>query len=351
VGWHDEARTEGPGVVLGRATNLGRPTWWVDDFWPLNTTLYVTDFMGNDPRFAYYVFEGLDLSGFDSGSVQPMLNRNYVAKVPLVVPPLPEQRSIAEVLGSLDDKIESNRRLQQVAHELLQAIFASALERDGRPWESACLTAELGTHLAVVESGKRPPGGVRGFREGVPSIGAESVTRAGQFTFSKVKFIPREFFAAMRRGVVADRDVLLYKDGGTPGNFEPHVSMVGQGFPFKEAAINEHVYRLRARPPFSQDFLYAWLSAPETMEEMRRRGTGAAIPSLNSANLRTMPFPQPDRQALEAAQREAEPVMTALLQSAAESNTLAELRDTLLPELLSGRLRVPVAEELVEAAT
>lgn len=330
---------EGLRCCLGRRMGLLRP----------NRSLV-------DPRFLLYAYLG---PGFQETLRQRTIHGSTVNRLPIIefpdfpieLPPLDEQRAIAGLLGPLDDKIESNRRLRQVAHDLVQVIFASLLERDGRPWESVHLTAELGDHLAVVESGKRPPGGVKGFTDGVPSIGAESVTRAGEYDFSKVKFVPRGFFAAMRRGVVSDRDVLLYKDGGTPGNFEPHVSMVGQGFPFGEAAINEHVYRLRTKPPFSQDFLYAWLSAPTTMEEMRRRGTGVAIPSLNSVNLRTMPFPQPDRDALQLAQQEAEPVMTALLQSATESKTLADLRDALLPELLSGRLRVPAAADLVEVAT
>ena len=69
-GWHDEARVEGPGFVVGRATNLGIPTWNEGPFWPLNTTLYAADFKGNDPRFLYRLFQSLDFTGFDSGQWQ-----------------------------------------------------------------------------------------------------------------------------------------------------------------------------------------------------------------------------------------------------------------------------------------
>lgn len=110
-GWHNEAKVSAPGFVVGRATNIGRPTWSDDDFWPLNTTLFAKDFKGNDPKFAYYWFLGNDLSAYNSGSVQPMLNRNYIANVPISIPPLAEQRAIAATLGALDDKIESNRRV------------------------------------------------------------------------------------------------------------------------------------------------------------------------------------------------------------------------------------------------
>jgi type I restriction enzyme S subunit len=108
--------------VIGRATNLGQPTWSSGDFWPLNTTLYVADFKGNLPRWVFHLFESIDVSGFDSGSVQPMLNRNYIAQVPVLVPPVPEQRAIAEVLGALDDKIVANGKVGDAAEGLALAI-------------------------------------------------------------------------------------------------------------------------------------------------------------------------------------------------------------------------------------
>ncbi len=100
AGWHDEGPPiKGPGMVVGRATNLGVPTWSDGDFWPLNTTLYVSDFKENCPRFVFHLFENMDLSGFDSGSVQPMLNRNYIAKLKVSIPPVAEQQAISEVLA------------------------------------------------------------------------------------------------------------------------------------------------------------------------------------------------------------------------------------------------------------
>ncbi|KGM13571.1 hypothetical protein N869_13015 [Cellulomonas bogoriensis 69B4 = DSM 16987] len=113
-------------MVVGRATNLGEPTWCATDFWPLNTTLYVADFKDNVPRWVFHLFESIDLKGYDSGSVQPMLNRNYIAGVEVLVPPLAEQRAIAEVLGALDDKIAANTRLATTADALAIALASTA---------------------------------------------------------------------------------------------------------------------------------------------------------------------------------------------------------------------------------
>ena len=82
--------------------------------------------------------------------------------------------------------------------------------------------ATLGDFLSTLEAGNRPRGGVTGIRSGVPSIGAESITTAGEYDFEETKYILIDFYDAVKRGGLEDRDVLLYKGGGNPGESEPH---------------------------------------------------------------------------------------------------------------------------------
>ena len=95
----------------------------------------------------------------------------------------------------------------------------------------------------------------------------------------------------MRRGRLETEDILVYKDGGKPGNFVPHISAFGYGFPVDEAMINEHVYRARAIDGVCQGLLYWLLRSPWMDDEMRKHGTGVAIPGLNSTNFRSLPIP------------------------------------------------------------
>jgi type I restriction enzyme S subunit len=126
TGWNDAAKARGPGVTVGRSgASFGVVSYSPVDYWPLNTSLYVIDFHGNDPRFAYYSLKQFDFKGFNSGSAQPSLNRNFVHPVPVDVPPLPEQRAIAHILGTLDDKIELNRRMNETLEAMARAIFKS----------------------------------------------------------------------------------------------------------------------------------------------------------------------------------------------------------------------------------
>lgn len=264
------------------------------------------------------------------------------------LPPEAEQRQIAATVAALDDKIQSNQRKVVVSHELAASLCQSILGSPTERWTDAWPELRLDDVLSTLEVGKRPAGGIKPEPDGIPSIGAESIVQAGSFDFSKTKKVSSKFFASMRRGHLEHLDVLLYKDGGTPGNFIPHVSAVGHGFPFSRAAINEHVYRLRIAAPYSQSFLYFWLSSPRLLSEMRRRGTGAAIPGLNSSAVRDLPAIQPPPQLLSKLQDSLDPMLDLILRSAKESRACTELRDALLPELLSGRIRVPEASEAVD---
>ena len=126
VGTHCEPMVKGPGVVIGRSGSLGGAQYVTDDFWPLNTTLWVKDFKGNDRRFCYYLLKSLDLQTFDVGSSVPTLNRNHVHPLPVRMPAdVDEQHAIAHVLGSLDDKIDLNRRMNETVEAMARALFKS----------------------------------------------------------------------------------------------------------------------------------------------------------------------------------------------------------------------------------
>lgn len=123
-GFHDKALAPAPGVVIGRSgASFGQISYCQVPYWPHNTTLYVTDFKGNDPRFVYYCLKGMDFSHYNSGSAQQSLNRNYIYSAPLLIPDLDTQRAIAHILGTLDDRVEANRRMAATLEEMARALF------------------------------------------------------------------------------------------------------------------------------------------------------------------------------------------------------------------------------------
>jgi len=123
-GWHDTVRAKGPGVTIGRSgASAGVVTFVGRDYWPHNTSLYVTHFLGNDPRFMSYLLRTLPLASFNSGSAQPSLNRNFLYTIPVQVPFVDEQRRIASVLAAYDDLVEINRRRMAVLEEMARQLF------------------------------------------------------------------------------------------------------------------------------------------------------------------------------------------------------------------------------------
>lgn len=125
AGYHNEAMVKGPGVVIGRSGSIGGGQFIERDFWPLNTTLWVKDFKGNNPRFCYYLLKSLDFSSFNVGTGVPTLNRNHIHPTPVLKPPLREQQMISHILGSFDDKIELNRKMNETLEAIAKAIFKS----------------------------------------------------------------------------------------------------------------------------------------------------------------------------------------------------------------------------------
>jgi type I restriction enzyme S subunit len=329
---------------------------------------------GLDTAYLRYVIGSRDFThhviSIQTGTAVPHISASQILDFEFTLPPLDEQRRIAHILGTLDDKIELNRRMNETLEDMARALFkswfvdfdpvrAKAEGRDpGLPKHLADLfpdrlvDSELGEipegwrveplerQLDVLETGGRPKGGVSMYQTGVPSIGAESIVRLGIHDFSKTKYVPREFFDEMKRGHLADRDVLLYKDGGRPGLFEPHVTLVGDGFPFEECAINEHVYRIRVDPALGQNFLFFWLSSEAAMEEMRVKGTGVAIPGLNSTQVKSLTTLVPASPVVRAFDDLVVPAIGRILAGCNEVVVLTESRDALLSNLLTSDSRV-----------
>ena len=110
-GIHDKAMVKAPGVITGRYGTIGQVFMADEDFWPLNTTLYVENFHGNNPRFIYYFLKTLEWEKFTSASAVPGINRNTVHKEVIRLPDTTTQGKIALLLKTFDDKIDVNEQI------------------------------------------------------------------------------------------------------------------------------------------------------------------------------------------------------------------------------------------------
>ncbi|HRW91226.1 MAG TPA: restriction endonuclease subunit S, partial [Flavobacteriales bacterium] len=120
---HDEAKVKGPGVVTGRYGTLGEVYYIEDDYWPLNTSLYVQDFKGNDPRFVAYFLTQLNFGGQNAAGAVPGVNRNHLHVMRVSVPDLPTQRRIAGILSAYDELIANNQQRIAILEEMARALY------------------------------------------------------------------------------------------------------------------------------------------------------------------------------------------------------------------------------------
>jgi type I restriction enzyme S subunit len=125
---HSEARVKAPGVVTGRYGTIGQVFFVRRDFWPLNTTLYVRDFHGNDPLFVSYLLRTIDFSTHSGKSGVPGVNRNDLHEIEVLLPlALAEQEAIAEALSDADALIESLEQLLAKKRHLKQGAMQELL--------------------------------------------------------------------------------------------------------------------------------------------------------------------------------------------------------------------------------
>lgn len=317
AGWHDQGPVKGPGFVIGRATNLGQPTWSDIDFWPLNTTLYAADFKGNSPRFLFHLFEFTDLAGFDSGSVQPMLNRNYIADVPVLIPSLSTQCAIAEVLGALDDKIAANERVVVVGEQLVQE-----------------LVGRVGDRVALEELATRS-------KQSTKPDPAEHVTH-----FSLPAFDDGQSPSSERGEDIKSSKFLLNSPCVLMSKLNPRISRVWNVSELPEGTcIASTEFVVLVPQVVSTHALWATLTHPRVRDELMGRVAGTSGSHQRVKPEEILALDVTDVRSLSDTSRDQVDAVGALgHQLRVESRTLAQTRDQLLPLLMSGKVTIKEAE-------
>lgn len=363
--WHDVPMVKGPGVVLGRKGVVGSVHFIAQDFWPHDTSLWVKDFHGNEPRFVYYFFRAFakELSALDVGSANPTLNRNHVHPIEVPWPgSLKEQRSIADALGKIDDRItllrETNATLEAIAQALFKSWFVDfdpvRAKMEGRAPEGMDeATAALfpdgfeESELGLVPKGWHggPLGEVaRTIRKqlqpselhaGLHYVGLEHMPRK---SLSLVDWATADGLESAK-AAFQEGDVLF-------GKLRPYFHKVVIA-PF-DGVCSTDVLVCQAVKPAFKGFVAMQLFSDALVGYAERLSNGAKMPRVNWSDLADYPVVVPTE---DVAQRftEAVGLLFAQMKAATQTaQTLATLRDTLLPRLISGQLRLPDSDIAVD---
>jgi type I restriction enzyme S subunit len=274
-----------------------------------------------EPLFIYYyltstdIVEILDVIADGSTSAYPSLKPSDIENLDISLPPLLEQKAIASVLSSLDDKIDllhrQNKTIEAMAETLFRQWFVEEAQED---WEEGCLgdVIELFDHLRVplskMERDKKKIGQL------YPYYGAAKV----------VDYINDYIF---------DGDYILLGEDGTVRTDE--------GYPVLQYAtgkfwVNNHTHVIKAKPPYKNFFLWNYLSKKNIDEII----TGAVQPKINQGNLKALDFPKFPEDLVTEFNEQTKSFFKKINQNQTQIHTLEKLRDTLLPKLMSGEVQV-----------
>ncbi|WP_182915639.1 restriction endonuclease subunit S [Massilia cavernae] len=219
--YHDEPQAIGPGVVTGRYGTIGEVFFVDENYWPLNTTLFVKEFKGNDPLFISFLLRTIDFHSHSGKSGVPGINRNDLHELVVACPPFVEQGIIAEALSDADALIESLGQLVNKKRHLKQGAAQELLTRKKRlpgfsgdwevkrfgdvvaprneridPWESG--VQEFCIELEHIGSST---GALLGNTSTGENSSLKSVFRAGDVLFGKLRAYLRKYWRADRAGV------------------------------------------------------------------------------------------------------------------------------------------------------
>lgn len=318
-GVHREARAEGPGVVTGRYGTLGQVFYLSEPFWPLNTTLFVKDFKGNDPLFISYLLRTLDFLAYSDKAAVPGVNRNHLHEARVFVPPVVEQRRIAGILGALDDKIELNRAIGATLEGLARVAYAELQATRSREWT-------LGS-IADVALNPRDQVDPSQVEPSTPYIGLEHVPRGRMVLGDWARA------SAAESGKMAfQRNDILF------GKLRPYFQKVGV-VPTGGICSTDIIV---IRPTMAEDrgYVLAVATDPLFIEASNAASTGTRMPRTSWTDLTRYPLPIPPPAARAQFTERVWPLIERAQAALSEIGTLEQLRDTLLPRLLSGDIEV-----------
>lgn len=343
---HSEPRIPGPAVVTGRSGTLGKVFHISEGCWPLNTTLYVKNFHGNDPVFVACFLKHFKLDRFGTGTGVPTLNRNVVHEVEVALPPLHEQRRIAEILSSVDEVIAATRAVieqtRKIRSEILSTSFpeiqAAGSSITDNTFEAWSVEPASSICESIIDCKNRTPP-VTG--NGYAVVRTPNV-RNGRFRYEELQFTDKHSFQEWTaKGMPRVGDILFTREA-------PYGEVCMA--PAMAFCLGQRMMFLRPDTSrVSSDFLLYALQSGPVRKEMFRRAGGSTVGHLRVGDVRELPIP--------VAPRDVQLRLTSTLRSLDEAlssngeslSRFEACKSALMSDLLTGRKRVtdvlPVAAE------
>ena len=324
TGSNSTAAVEGPCVITGRYGTIGEVFFSGGPCWPLNTALYSTEFNGNNPRFVYYLLQTIPWQGYTTASAVPGVNRNHVNLCPVKIPDRATQDAIVEVLDSIVDKIALNNRLNDYLEQCLLARY-DHLFRGAGTYNGTI--SDIGDVVGgATPSKKRPeyychegigwitPKDLSNTTNKFVAHGADDITRVG-FDSCSIKKLPA--------------GTVLFSSRAPIG----YIAIASD-----EVTTNQGFKSIVPHKEIGTAFVYCFLV--RNKDRIADAGSGTTFPEVSGKTMAGIELTLPNINLCAKFEEWASPLLEEQRHLEDENRQLEDLRDTLLPKLMSGEIDV-----------
>ena len=357
IGWCNEPLCFHPSVIIGRKGAYRGVHYSATPFFVIDTAFYLKPKVEIDTRWAYYELLTHDINGMDSGSAIPSTSREDFYDLPVKVPPLSEQRAIAHVLGTLDDKIELNRRMNQTLEEMARAIFQdwfvdfgpTRAKKEGLdPYLPPELWDLFPDQLIDSEVGEIPEGWEVGVLHDAIEIlsGGTPKTSIPEYWNGNIPWYtakdapdPSDVFVVnTERSItpagVANSSTQVLPTGTTIITARGTVGRLAcLGIPM---AMNQTCYGIRGADGYPEYFTY-W-NVRNTVSDLQSRTHGTIFDTITKDTFKIADAVLAPAEVACAFDEIVNPLMSRILGNLTESSQLKSQRESLLPRLISGEV-------------
>ena len=327
TGTHNEAMVEAPGVITGRYGTIGEVFFAETSFWPLNTTLYVENFHENDEKFVYYFLKTLEWKKFASASAVPGINRNTVHKEIVRFPDFETQQKIASVLSTIDKKIAVNKAINDNLEQQAATYFQELFINNANPMWQISTISDLGTVVGGSTPSKTKP-------EYYTNNGIAWITPK-DLSINKSKFISHgenditELGLKNSSATVMPKGTVLFSSRAPIG----YIAIASN-----EVTTNQGFKSVVPYLEIGTAFVYFFLK--HSLPVIESAASGSTFKEISGSAMKNIPAIIPDRSTLDQFNSFCAPIFAQQKILEDQNYSLAMLRDSLLPKLMSGAIDI-----------
>jgi len=323
TGYHNESLVNGRGIIIGRKGTIGSVHFSYKPFWCIDTAYYITDNEEYNLKYIYYLLQTLGLNELNEDSAVPGLNRNTAYQQDISFPPLPEQKAIAEFLSSLDDKIDLLTRQNKTLEDLAQTYF--------RKW---FLEENDNDTIMVSEIAKLENNSVSPKRQPLEPFHHYSIPAYDNAQTPVVELgntiLSNKFTVQPNSILVSKLNPITPRIWRIDENVMPNSVCSTEFQVLKPYDIKHYL------------FLYFLMKSDDVVSSfaMSATGTSGSHQRIRPEYILEVETPEPDNDKLILFNEICTPMMERVKKNQQQIITLQKLRDTLLPKLISGEVRV-----------